>query len=114
METATPQNTFDHMMGAGALAWSWWLAADVRNADTPAWEATLTGGEPGDEKTAAVTHAAVLKAARAVLQDPPEDASAALVRECRNLIFDADETDFDAASSDELLQLIVFGEIIYG
>jgi hypothetical protein len=44
----------------------------------------------------------------------PEYASDALVRECRNLIFAADEIDFDANSADELLQVIVLGEIVFG
>jgi hypothetical protein len=114
MKTATPQNTFDHMMGAGALSWSWWASAPAKGAGTPGWKVALTGGYPGEEKTATVTYAVVLKAARAVTGNTPEGASAALVRECRHLIFDAEETDFDAASSDELLQLIVFGKIIYG
>ena len=115
MKTASWQDTFDHAIGAGALTYSWWLNTKSKNVDTPDWEVTLTGGGDGDdEKTATVNHAAVLKAARAILKNRPEYASNALVRECRNLIFDADETDFDAASSDELLQMIVFGEIIYG
>jgi hypothetical protein len=36
------------------------------------------------------------------------------VRECRNLIFDADEVDFDADSADQLLQVAVLGEIVFG
>jgi hypothetical protein len=27
--TSTPQDTYDHMIGAGALTWSWWLHCDV-------------------------------------------------------------------------------------
>jgi|HubBroStandDraft_2_1064218.scaffolds.fasta_scaffold570944_1 hypothetical protein len=114
MNTATPQDTFDHILGTGAFTYDWWLTADIADADTPDWAATVTGGEPGATKTATITHEVVLKTARAILGKRPQYASDALARECRNLIWAADETDFDAASSDELLQVAVFGQIIYG
>ena len=28
MKTATPQDTFDHMIGSGALSYEWWHAVD--------------------------------------------------------------------------------------
>ena len=40
--------------------------------------------------------------------------STTLESECRNLIFDVDECDFDADSADELLQLIAYGEVVFG
>ena len=55
-----------------------------------------------------------MTAARAVLAEPPRFASAGLVRECSHLLFNNDETDFDAPLADELLQFMLLGEIVYG
>jgi hypothetical protein len=115
MKSATPQDTQDHILGAGALSFDWWLKADTKNFDTPEWECTITGGEgDSDDKTVVVNHAAVMKAARAILKKSPPYVTSALIRECRNLVFNVDECDFDANSADELLQVVVFGEVIYG
>jgi hypothetical protein len=115
METATPQDTFNHTIGAGALSYGWWLNTRVTGEDSPDWTATITADDGNDgEVTVTIRHQTVLTAARAVLASRPEYASDALVRECGHLIFDAGETDFDAASSDELLQVMVLGKIIYG
>jgi len=116
MTTATSQDTLDHILGAGALTWSWWRNCDItQDAGLPGgWQAAITGVLDGKRVTATITHGDVLKTARQVLAARPEHASDALVSECRNLLFDADEADFDAVSSDELLQLAVFGRITYG
>lgn len=115
---AGPQDTWDHVFGAGALTWDWWLASESRGVNggdvEPDWQVTVTVGEPGDAETATVTHARLMTAARRVLRARPRYASDALVRECRNLVFEADAADFDAASGDELLQVAVLGEVVYG
>lgn len=121
MKTATPQDTFDHMLGSGAFQWEWWLSVKVTGVQpngydvTDDWKAEVTA-ENGDggKTTATIDHKAVMKAARAVLADPPQYASALLSRECSHLLFSNDETDFDAALADELLQFMVLGEIVFG
>jgi hypothetical protein len=116
MKSATPQDTQDHMLGSGALTWSWWLKADVTGEDTPDWAVTLTC-ETGDESgtaTAAISHAAVMTMARQVIRTRPQYATSETIENCRNLVFNADETDFDACSADQLLQMLVLGEIIFG
>lgn len=121
MKTATYQDTFDHMLGSGALSYSWWHAVDVNGIEpngydaTPEWSAVITADNgDGGEVTKTINHATVLKAARQVMVKLPQYGSSALEREVRNLIFDADETDFDACSADELLQVMVIGEIVFG
>ena len=121
IKTASYQDTFDHMLGAGALGYEWWHAVDTTGVEpngydaTPEWSAKITADNgDGGEVTTTINHKAVLKAARQVMASPPKYASDALVRECRHLIFDADETDFDACSADELLQFMVLGEIVFG
>jgi hypothetical protein len=110
--TATPQITQDHMLGSGALTFSWWRSADIQGMDTPDWQTVITceNGD-GGETTTTVTHAVVMAAARKVLASRPQYASDAFVRECRNL---GDEADFDACTADELLQFIVLGAIVFG
>lgn len=121
MKTATPQDTFDHMLGAGAFQWSWWLDCQV-TGETGAtgtvnddWTAEITA-ETGDggKATKTIDHKAILRACRSVMAELPRFASQDLARECRNLIFDADAADFDAPLADELLQFMVLGEIVFG
>jgi hypothetical protein len=121
IKTASPQDTYDHMFGSGATSYSWWLGTKTTGVDMTAWKAgddwsvevTADDGNDG-ETTVTVDHAAVLKAARQVIKAQPQYSSDALLRECKHLIFDNDETDFDANSADELLQVIVLGQIIFG
>ena len=126
MTTATPQDTQDHTLGSGALNWEWWLNATVTGSDTPEWEAVLTIDDgDGGTKTVTVNHALVLTTARYVVANAgktlrtPQGGeypawSGELERECRNLLTDAGEADLDASSADELLQLMVLGEVPFG
>lgn len=120
IKTATPQHTYDHMFGTGAISYSWWLSTKSTGVDdkgdvTPEWSVKVTcDNGDGGETTMTVNHAAVLKAACEVIKDPPKYSTDALVRECKNLVFDADSCDFDSDSADELLQYIVLGEIVFG
>lgn len=121
MKTATPQDTFDHMIGSGALSYEWWHAVDVNGVKANGydaeddWSAVISADNgDGGEATATINHALVLKTARAIIKDHPQYASDALIRESRHLIFNADETDFDACSADEFLQIMVLGEIVFG
>lgn len=119
MKTASYTDTFDHMIGSGALGYGWWRGVKIAGAPdaeaTPEWAATITAEDgDGSDKVVTFGHKEVLAAARKVIESPPEYGSSALLRECKHLIFDADETDFDANSADELLQFIVLGQIIYG
>jgi hypothetical protein len=120
IKSASPEDTYDHALGSGALTFSWWrstrnvrgISRDFDVADDWAVEVTAEGGD-GNDVTVTVDHAAVMAAARQVIKEVPKYASARLAIECRNLVFDADNADFDAAVGDELLQLIVLGELVY-
>lgn len=120
INTASPQDTYDHMFGSGATSYSWWLGTKTTGVDgsyraADDWSVQVTADDGnGGETTVIVNHAAVLRAARQVIKAQPKYSSGVLLRECKHLIFDNDETDFDAASGDELLQVIVLGEIVFG
>jgi len=136
VKQATPQDTFDHMMGAGALGYSWWCdlhavkAADINGNVYNEWEYLLTAETGRDDdsiKTATINHAVIMDAAKKVVVShigPPWATGSekdglrfmgdACISNCAALLFFPDEVDFDAASSDELLQYIVLGEIVFG
>jgi hypothetical protein len=119
MKTATFTDTFDHMLGSGALQFSWWRGCKVTGAPngepTEAWSAELTAEDGAREHTATINHAAVMRAARAIMAGKGgEYVSDATKRECKALVFDADDCDFDAATADEVLQVIVLGEVVFG
>lgn len=122
IKTASPQDTFDAIFGAGAMMYSWWINAEFTGIDSAGtiqtidWTVKVTaeGADENEEVTVTIDHALILKTARQIIKAAPKYASDALVRESRNLIFDADELDFDANSADEILQVIVLGEIVFG
>lgn len=114
MNSATPQDTQDHMLGSGALSWDWWRNEVTVNADTPDWESVLTIEGEDENISFTIRHSTIMRIARKIIRNKPEYASDELVRQCRNLVFNADETDFDASSADELLQVTVFGKVVYG
>lgn len=131
MKTATPQDTFDHVFGSGALQWEWWLKTvehNVSRGDVSAdWSVDVTADDGNDSQvTVKVDHKRVMKTARYVLAHKGQTAprltpgtpyrawSESLERECSNLIFRADEADFDAPCADELLQLAMLGEVVFG
>ena len=118
VNAATPQDTFDHMLGSGAFScgWDWWLSVNITGIKPngydaeDGWTAQITADDGiGGQAAKTIDHAAVMKAARAVLVTPPRFASTLLTRECSHLLFDNDETDFDAPLADELLQFMVLG-----
>jgi hypothetical protein len=129
VKRATPQETFDHMLGAGALSYSWWCdvhavrGQGVDGLVTDDWEYLLTcetGKDDDSVKTATINHNVIMEAAKkAVLADlgvgeGTQFMSKACVRNCAALLYFPDDADFDANSSDELLQSIVLGQIVFG
>lgn len=120
INAATPRDTYTHVFGCGALTYSWWLntkTTGVTDWDSIAddWSAEVTCEDgDGGQKTATVTHKDVLRWARKVIANPPKYSSSTLVQECKNLVFNNDDTDIDAVVGDELLQLLVLGEIVFG
>jgi hypothetical protein len=119
VKSATPKDTWDHMFGSGATTYSWWLKlkfTGVHDGEVePGWSCELTcDNGNGGRKTKIVSHVVVMSYARHVMSHDIEYIGEATKRECRNLVFDADDVDFDAASADNLLQYIVLGEVVFG
>lgn len=122
-------DTWTHIMGSGATQWEWYQDTsctpdNVGESDSPAdyhnWTFTFTDPGEGDDepKTYTVGHKDVMQAMRKMVSnDRPEYVSDAAVRECKYFLnaetrdFD---TDFDACTADEVLQVAAFGKVIYG
>ena len=125
---ATPQDTYDHTFGAGCLEHEWWISVrqtvgSMSDIDQPGnWEVSVTADDgEGTEANKLVNHNVVMQAALAILFAKDTDlngsgrfVSKTLREECRNLLYNAENADFDAITSDELLQVAVLGEIIFG
>lgn len=119
---AKPQDTFDHVFGSGALSYSWWqrtqMAAGMTAVDVPDdWQVKVTAEDPDDEDGSinrTVTHKVIMATARKVIAGEYGLRGVILTRECRNLVFDADEADLDAPLADSLLQLVMYGDVIFG
>ena len=121
MNTATPTDTFDHTLGTGALSYPWWRACETTGVSDAGdiaddWTAKITADD-GDaqEITVEVDHAAIIAAARKIIAGGGgRYVSDTVRRQCEALIFSADDADFDAGTGDELLQVAVLGEVIFG
>ena len=126
MKEATPQETFDHMLGAGALGYDWWISVEVKGVSPEGdaqddWEAFLTCEDGNDgHKVVRISHHIVMETAKKLVmiyllgvKQAEQYVGAEALEGCAHLLFAPDEADFDAASSDCLLQYIVLGEVIF-
>jgi hypothetical protein len=121
MITASPQDTYDHIFGSGATSYSWWRGLKTEDIDLETfkvedgWSVLVTCEDGNDgRRSVVVDHHAIMRYARRLISEPPQYAGDAVIRECKHLLFNAEETDFDADSADQLLQFIVLGEIVFG
>jgi hypothetical protein len=131
LRKATPGDTLSHFMGAGATEYSWYRRVDL-SATGPAvsaddimtwdratgWSAVIRVENPEADGslTRTVGHAEVMAAARTIA-DParrPKYVTAACVMSCKDLFRDLYMVDFDAATADEVLQVALYGEVVFG
>lgn len=118
----TQQDTAMHIFGAIPAAYDWWRGVTEHwdTQDAPdGWTATVRVTDPEDATeerviTKTITHADLMGAIRKIMSGEVTDVSDSCRAECRNFVFNRDSADFDAATSDEVLQLAVLGEIPYG
>lgn len=122
MPEITSQDTGDVFIGSGALSYSWWELVEMQGISHPDnaddWHVTVTvldDDTPGKRYT--FNHAEIMKAVRKIAAGrvPGLPSDGITVRECRTFIFDGpEESDFDAESADNVLQVVAFGEVVYG
>jgi hypothetical protein len=128
MKTATSKDTADMIMGSGFDQFSWWRGVDrwhVWDDNTEPfadWYACLLAEDTEDEDRDVrvdINHRIVMRAARKIASMGADEMerkyiSNACQRECRHLVFNPDECDFDAATADELVQYIAYGRVVCG
>lgn len=121
----TPQQTADHFLGSGALSYDWWATDKwhvypVGSIDAyDDWHVTLGDGYEADTPAKTVTHQIMLNGVRKIARSSAAVRDGVGIqmstqRECRTFLRDPDDADFDADLADQVLQYIVFGEVIYG
>lgn len=124
MYTKTSPNVETWIMGSGLLdAYPWWVISEDRCeredqyfTALEGWEWIVTpldpdSEEPGEPVT--ITHGTLMDAIRKVTKGA--EVSKACRAACWLVVFGRDdEVDFDAASADEVLQIAVYGEVVFG
>lgn len=136
MNPATARDTADLIIGSGADQYDWYQGSESAHVWDESgnafddWHVTylmIDADDPNTEPVRRVDfdHRVVMKWARYVLANPVKMLrtttgteypawSDALERECRHLVFNVQECDFDASSADELIQLAAYGEVVFG
>lgn len=127
-EKVTQQDTYSHIFGASPLTYSWWEGMkrswkpNDMDVVPDGWAVAVIGEDPDSNDphrgvTALVNHWALIGAMNAIAH-PTEpwgvDAGLAAARECRSFLFDPELADFDADTADSVLQVTVFGDVIFG
>lgn len=116
----TPQDTADHFFGAAIDHYSWWShfegSWDFRESAPDDWSMTVRIDNPNGpgKLTRIVTHSMLMGAVRTILRGDGKYVSDATRQECRNFMFDRGATDFDADTADQVVQMAVLGEVVYG
>jgi hypothetical protein len=118
----TPQDTQIVIFGSGLEFYSWWRGMsaswDLRAPEAPDdWCWTVKVSEPngGGVRTALVTHSVLMGAMRTIAQGGGRRFVTEECRsQCRAFLDDPEESDFDAALADEVLQVATLGEVVYG
>ncbi|AXK86579.1 hypothetical protein SAMN05421776_1172 [Nocardia farcinica] len=121
IKAATPRDTDTIIFGAGIPNYyTWWKSFEPNfdpSSEAPDdWRYTVTAEHPKDEQatvTKEIGHTDLMRAVRVVARKDSGHRET-LRKECNNLIFNVDECDMDASDADVVLQLAVYGEVIFG
>ncbi|MES9589945.1 hypothetical protein ABWK57_13950 [Streptomyces sp. NPDC094045] len=115
MKTPTPEETFDHILGACPDSYSWWdLDTNVTGTTVPDdWEVkgTVDDLNGGPALPVQLGHVDIV---RAIRKKAGKYVPRSAQRSCSDFIFRRDEADFDAGTADEVLQVAALGEVVYG
>jgi hypothetical protein len=107
-ERERPASIVEEYMDNGAAIWPWWVSVDVSTAyDAATVTATHPDHEPDDDAPTirkTITGRDLTAARAAVLRDLPESPAADCIR----------RDDVDASAADVVLQVAVYGRVVYG
>lgn len=125
----TPQDSYDQIIGSGALTYPWYVSYAETGIDHGSGDVLITGWsvdieieDPDDEDMSiafTVSHQALYDALHLIstsraFEPRPENLSDVTINQACLILRDTDRADFDAATADEVLQVMVFGGVVYG
>lgn len=121
---ATQQDSEIHIMGSGCVeAYSWYVRAqrnfvyggdEFTAPDGWSYDLTMESGESTPDKTVIVDHDKIVDAMRLIADGNVHNVSTECERACTAFLHDPEDADFDACSADEVLQVLAYGEVVYG
>lgn len=124
MNKVSAQDTFDIFLGSGALRYSWYQVTGFPDepGDGDSWTLHFEEVEDADDQedftSYTLTHQDIMRAVRKIAsKDGLEhfSTSSRTRKHCQYLAFgNLDETDFDAAMADNVIQFAAFGKVVYG
>lgn len=119
---ATPQEVHEAIFGAGIDFWWWdafvplWGWEHESDDEVPdGWTYEVTAEHPTSDDAPLVKRIGaydIRTAARKIADDSEYRSS--LRNECRNLLRDAESLDMDVDDADTVLQVVMYGEVIFG
>ncbi|MFF8629700.1 hypothetical protein [Streptomyces werraensis] len=120
MSEITQQDTYDHIFGSSFDIYNWWGQIrpewDQREPAPHGWSVVVPfeHGDTGEWRKALVTHSMILSAMRRLAKGDVKYASDSVAEACRDFLADPEDADFDAATADEVMQIVTLGEVVYG
>jgi hypothetical protein len=115
----TPQDTYDHIFGSCFDVYDWWGPVesdwDRQEAAPYGWSVTVPVLD-GDNnwRDVKVSHFIILGAMLRLAEGDVMYASESVALDCGEFLKDPENADFDAATADEVMQMVTLGEIVYG
>lgn len=119
----TQAETYTHIVGSRPLEYPWYQEVDISPDDWTlddsaydGWSVRMSVGAEDDTPVSFVlNHATVMDAARAMVQPGVGcGCSSNATEEARLLLSSPDDCDFDSDTADQLIQVAVFGKVVYG
>jgi hypothetical protein len=119
----TPQNTFDIFIGSGALNYPWFdelsFTGFVDGEAQDDWSVTFSlpaefGENEGKRYT--VSHKLIMQTVHKIVrgQQKGVNPNGDIRRECRTMLRNVDDCDFDAGMADCVLQAVALNDVVYG
>lgn len=123
MEKITEQDLESLVFGSGFDAFSWWRGmrrewdpANITDDAPDGWVWTVRLENPNDVGiiTKSIDYKVLISAIRKIAKGDVKHTSKTCIEECQNVLFRPEEADFDCCTADEVVQVAVLGEVVYG
>lgn len=118
----TAQDTFSIFIGSGALSFPWYESVAFHNTgddiDPPDnWSVTFELPREyaeNESKTYTLDHASIMRVVHKIVRGRQAGITNGETRkQCRAMLKDVEDCDFDACSADCVLQAVAFNDVVY-